>query len=248
MFHLNPFDMRWSISFLLLFLFLESTTVFAQSYELKQPVNAAETHYLQTLMAQIAQTDQQCRKYLGADTMDDELIAKMDSAYEAGGIEAYMKYASSLNLTLDSMVEDSLWQVQHAIDFQNHLLLRGVFLTYGFLPKELLGEHHYVPLLVLMHPPKDWDVPTYLAEYSLIFREEVQAGRMPSKTFATFYDNMKAKILREPQLYGTNQQFDPATQQVLPPIIESLELSNAARKEIGMEPLSTGEYRLAGEQ
>jgi hypothetical protein len=231
------------------FLFLTgcllSQLSFSQDYKLKQAVAPDEVRYLQEMMKEISQTDQQYRKYLGSNTLDDALIASMDSVYEADGIESYTAYCKSLDLKLDSTVEDSLWQLQHELDFQNHLLLRGIFLTYGFLPKDLLGEYHYVPLLLLMHPPKDWDVPHYLTEYAELFQAEIQAGRMPAKTFATFYDNMKAKILREPQLYGTNQQWDPATQAVLPPIISDLQLTNEARTKIGLPPLQAGEYRLS---
>jgi hypothetical protein len=134
--------------------------------------------------------------------------------------------------------------LQHAIDLKNHLTLKGIFDTYGFLSKELLGEKHYVQLILLVHPPKDWDVPTYLAEYSALLSEEVQAGRMPAITYATFYDNIKGKILREPQLYGTNQQYDPATQKVMPPGIVDLKKTNDARTAIGLSPLVAGEYRI----
>lgn len=231
-------------SILLLISCLSCFPVFGQEYDLKQPVSADEVRYLQEVIQEISRTDQQCRKYLGSNTLDDAILARLDSIYEADGIEAYITYEKSLNLSLDPAVEDSLWQLQHELDFQNHLILRGIFLTYGFLPKDLLGEYHYVPLLVLVHPCKDWDVPQYLSEYSEIFKQEVQSGRMPAKTFATFYDNMKAKILREPQLYGTNQQWDPESQQVLPPIIQDLQLTNQARGEIGLAPLAEGEYRL----
>lgn len=233
-------------SFLFLISLLTCFPAFSQEYTLKQPVSADEVRYLQGVIQEISQTDQQCRKYLGSNTLDDTILARLDSVYEAAGIEAYITYEKSLNLSLDPAVEDSLWQLQHKLDFQNHLILRGIFLTYGFLPKDLLGEYHYVPLLVLMHPCKDWDVPQYLSEYSDIFIPEVKSGRMPAKTFATFYDNMKAKILREPQLYGTNEQWDPSSQQVLPPIIADLQATNEARITIGLAPLEDGEYRLVG--
>lgn len=236
----------FQFSFLLLISSLSCFPVFGQEYTLKQPVSADEVRYLQQVIQEISRTDQQYRKYLAANTLDDEILARMDSVYDVEGIEAYLSYEQSLNLSLDQAIEDSLWQLQHALDFQNHLTLRGIFLTYGFLPKDLLGEYHYVPLLVLVHPCKDWDVPQYLSEYTDIFIPEVKSGRMPAKTFATFYDNMKAKILREPQLYGTNEQWDPASQQVLPPIIQDLEATNEARVAIGLAPLADGEYRLAG--
>jgi len=66
---------------------------------------------------------------------------------------------------------------------------------------------------------------------------------MPAKTYASFIDNMLGKILRKPQLYGTNGQFDPETNTVMPPMISDVEESNSARKLIGLPPLKEGEYR-----
>ncbi len=53
------------------------------------------------------------------------------------------------------------------------------------------------------------------------------------------------EILRRPQLYGTNQVFNRETGVIEPPIVQSLESANQARREIGMPELQDGEYRLA---
>jgi hypothetical protein len=216
----------------------------AQTSNSKKTISDDEAAFLKTTIEKIQESDQKYRNYLSAETTDDKLIAKIDSVYEAGGINAYFSFKKSLNLKLDGAVKDSLWQLQHAIDLQNHLTLKGIIDTYGFLTKALLEDNFHVQLLLLLHPPKDWDVEMYLQEYSALLREEVQAGRMPAITYATFYDNIKGKILGEPQLYGTNQQFDPATNKVLPPQIVNLEQSNKARKAIGLPELKEGEYRI----
>ena len=228
----------------LLFLF---TTHFAigQQTKLKKPVSTDEIRYLQTTIANIVETDQQYRNCLAKETLNPTVIAQIDSVFEMNGIEAGLKYEQSLHLSLDKEVVDSLWQLQHAIDLTNHLTLRGIFATYGFLSKDILGENDYVQLLLLVHPPKDWDVAEYLEEYSALFQIEIEAGRMPAKIFATFYDNIKGKILGELQLYGTNEIYDRATQKILPPIIADLKASNQARKKIGLPPLEQGEYRLS---
>lgn len=234
-------------TFLLSFLFL-SGSLFSQDYQLKKEVSEAEILYLQDVIEHISITDQQYRNYIANGTLDDALIDDMDAVYEAKGIEAYMQYKKSLNLSLAPPLKDSLWQLQHKIDIRNHLTLRGIFDTYGFLSEEILGKKFYIQLLVLMHPPKDWAPEEYLEEYAALLFKEVKAERMPAKTYATFYDNIRAKIMREPQLYGTNQQFDVKTNSVKPPIIENIKKSNEARKAIGLPILAEGEYRLLGEE
>lgn len=218
--------------------------LFAQFDQLKKSVSEDEVEMLRQVAEEIANSDQLYRGYLSAGTLDDDLIDRIDSVFNNVGIEEGFKYQTSLNLSLSPEVKDSLWQLQHVLDLNNHLRLRGLLETYGFLPKELLGKYHYCQIVLLLHPPKDWDIEQYLSDYSEIYKEEIQAGRVEPKTFASFYDNMKCKIMKEPQLYGTNLQFDPKTGTTLPPDIEDLAKSNAARVEIGMSPLKEGEYRL----
>ena len=224
-----------------------TTVIFGQTVSTKKAISESEKAFIQKTFEAISISDQLYRNKLAKNTLDETIIGQIDSVYETVGIKAGMVYEQSLNLSLPKPIEDSLWELQAALDFQNHLTLRGLWDLYGFISKEVIKEKQYVQLLLLMHPPKDWDVRTYLEEYSAILIEEVKADRMPAITYATFCDNMKAKILREPQLYGTNQQFDRKTNSILPPIIQDVEKSNLARQEIGLPILKEGEYRLEGE-
>ncbi|MPQ48593.1 hypothetical protein GCQ56_16430 [Marinifilum sp. N1E240] len=203
-----------------------------------------EKKYLHQLAEKISENDQKYRNYLSNKTMDDDVIAKIDSVFDNYGIQQGWTYRSSLKLSLDKHISDSLWQLQHRLDFENHLLLRGMLNTYGYLPKSILKEKHYLQVLLLLHPPKDWDVKLYQESYTQLFLHEIKAGRMPAKDFANFYDNMQAKILREPQLYGTNKQYDNESKSILPPIIRDLQETNKARVEIGLPLLKDGEYRI----
>ncbi|MEM9888931.1 MAG: hypothetical protein AAF849_23765 [Bacteroidota bacterium] len=227
-------------------LFLASLSVVSgqQTADQKQPIGDSEKQLIQNIFEEIARTDQLYRKKLSVGTLDENILARIDSVYEADGIEAAMAYEASLNLSLPESIKDSLWGLQAAIDLQNHLTLRGLWDVYGYIPKTVVEEKQYVQHLLLLHPPKDWDVRTYQKEYAELLLIEVRAGRMEAKHYASFYDNMSAKILREPQLYGTNQQFDRASNRILPPIIEDLAKANAARAEIGLPELKEGEYRL----
>lgn len=232
------------IYFIIILVLTGSFSVIGQTKLKETDLSNDEIAYLQQLSEKIAYKDQKYRKYLAENTLDDQILAKVDSVFDNHGMQAGLSYRLSLNLTLEKHIVDSLWQLQHQLDFENHLLLRGMLNTYGYLPKSILKDKHYIQVLLLLHPPKDWDVRLYQKAYSKLFLQEIKEGRMPAKDFANFYDNMQAKILREAQLYGTNKQFDPESKTILPPMIKSIDETNKARKEIGLAPLKEGEYRI----
>ena len=229
---------------LLSFLALVSHSIAQQSIP-KKDINEAEKALIQQIFNEIDISDQLYRGPLAKGTLDKKIIQQIDSVFDNEGIHAGIKYRRSLNLSIPKVVKDSLWNLQAAIDLRNHLMMRGIWETYGFIPKDLIEENQDVQVVVLFHPPRDWDMRTYLREYSALLVKEVKAGRMPARTYALFYDNIKGKILKEPQLYGTNQRYSTKKQKVLPPLIDNIEKTNAARLEIGLMPLKEGEYELA---
>ena len=92
------------------------------------------------------------------------------------------------------------------------------------------------PVVFLLHAPHR------IAEVRERLLAEVHAGRLPARHFAMAVD--KSRIVRgERQLYGSGDEFDAETQTIAPPRIDSIEATNSARREIGLEPLA--EYRLA---
>ena len=97
---------------------------------------------------------------------------------------------------------------------------------------------------ILLHPPVELEPQKFLEEMEELLLPEVKGKRMEAESFAMFVDNIKAKILKEPQLYGTNKSFDPTTMSMGAPEIESIEKTNSARKAIGLAPLKDGEYKL----
>ena len=215
---------------------------FAQSD--KFPISPEEVIYLRQAFATIDESDQRYRSYLTYNTLDDRVIERIDSVMNSEGIEAGLAYSKSLNLSMTIQEHDSVQSLQHQLDFQNQLMIRGIWEIYGFIPKEIVEEKNYVQLLLMLHPCKDWDIPSFHRSYAALLREEVRAGRMPAETYATFFDNILCKIMRKPQLYGTNQQFDRNLGKVLPPEISDLSKTNAARAELGLPVLKEGEYRL----
>ena len=77
-----------------------------------------------------------------------------------------------------------------------------------------------------------------------LFEAEVLAGRMRAKSYAMMVDRALQHDGRA-QLYGTCVPFDPAKGGVQPPPIESIEVTNAARAEIGLPALES--YTIIGE-
>ena len=215
-----------------------------QKQPIKKEISNSELDFITKTFKEIKETDQLYRGPIAKETLDKTIIAKIDSVFDSQGIEAGLNFEASLNLEMPPEIKDSLWQLQHTLDFRNHMYLRGILEEYGWISEELVKDNNYIQILLLMHPPKDWVIPEYLENYSALLKQEVFAGRMPAKTYAMFYDNIKGKILREPQIYGTNQQFDSKTGKILPPGIKDLKESNKARKEIGLPLLKKGEYRI----
>lgn len=223
-----------------------ASPLFAQEVPFKE-ISEKEAAMLVEIFNEIQVRDQKYRDYIASGTMDDRIIAQLDSVGDKHGVEAYFKYRKSLNLSFEKEVRDSLWVLQHQLDLANHLQYRGILRTYGFIPKEVLGEIHYMQILLLMHPPASWDIQEYLDSYVTLLLPEVEAGRMPAKVYAQFYDNINVKILKKMQLYGAIERFDRKSNSIQPPIIESLSKSNQARKAIGLAPLKEGEYVLAAD-
>lgn len=218
------------------------TAIFAQA--LKKAIAPEDLQYVEQMFERIVESDQRYRSYLQYGTQDEEIISKIDSLLNNVGIKEGMAYQQSLELSLPESIKDSLNELQWSLDLQNHMIIRGIWESYGYIPKSLIDTNNFVQHLLLLHPPKGWDIPTYHREYSKFLLEEVHAGRMPAKLYASFYDNILCKILRKPQLYGTNMQFDVKLGKVLPPIIEDLAEANKAREAIGMPLLADGDYRL----
>ena len=227
-----------------LFVFILTSFVSTSAQELKKPIADEDIQHLERVFAHIAELDQKYRSYIQWKTLDKQIITKIDSIFNNVGVAEGVAYQKSLNLSLPQSIKDSLNNLQWSLDLQNHMTIRGIWATYGFIPKSIIKENNFVQQLLLLHPPKGWDIPTFHKEYSELLIVEVHAGRMPAKSYANFYDNILCKILQKPQLYGTNKHIDAKTGTMLPPIIEDLTQTNNARQEIGMPLLTEGEYRL----
>lgn len=210
-----------------------------------QPLSEEDKALLQEKIETIAASDQRYRTPLSVGTLNDSILQVDKEKSKTLSIQEYMAFRQTLDLKLPKEVRDSLWQLQRALDRQNLEAFKEIVAQYGYPSKERLGTKSDRLFTLLLHPPYDKEeIPGFMEEMSAFLLPEVEAGRMPAKLYALFYDNMLGKILRKPQLYGTNQQFDPQTNTVLPPGIIDIEETNRARVSIGLPVLEEGAYRI----
>jgi hypothetical protein len=185
--------------------------------------------------------DQRYRSIVSLGTLKKELIEKNNEMSEKASLEEYMGFLKSIKKDITQQQTDSLWNLQHKLDYNNYLNLKLIVNKYGYPSKERLGISEDI-FPILLHPPIELNPKDYLNEMENLLIKEVYAKRMDANQFAMFVDNIKVKILQEPQIYGTNNSFDYNTMKLGLPTIKDIKTTNKRRKKIGLEELKEGEY------
>ena len=221
--------------------FEEKTPQIPKNRDFSMELSDNEKALINLQLDQIAERDQQFRSYLAHGTLDEQKLNQLKNLGAKEMLEAMAK-------SKDELTEEArklLIELQRRNDRKNHEALFRLVDQYGYPSSERLDVKADRLFAVLLHPPVDSDkIEQHISEVRSRLLPEVTAGRMPAKLFAAFVDNMLGKILRKPQLYGTNQIYDRKTGKILPPAIKDLATTNRARREIGMPELGDGEYRL----
>jgi len=210
-------------------------------------LSEATQQKLITEINSIAELDQKYRSIISLGSMNPELIKKDKELRKTATLEEYMAFAQTVEKDLSKVQKDSLWKLQHELDFQNYEDFKELIHKYGYPSKERLGTDEDKLFQVLLHPPIEITPRVFLEEMQNLLLPEVKESRMAAESFALFVDNIKAKILKEPQLYGTNKSFNPATMSMGLPEIKNIEETNQARQDIGLKILKEGEYKLKEE-
>jgi len=192
---------------------------------------------------EMGELDQKYRLIMGAGSLDKSLIDEYTKLMKAGDIKAVMTYMAK-GYKIEKQQLDSLWQLQHTIDFDNYKKLKSIIQKYGYPSDKRLGIDKDMLAPLLVHPPIEIKPEIYLEEMRTLLLVEVKTKRMDAEDYAKFYDNIMHKILRKPQLYGMNGSFNPVTQSIDLPEIGNLEKTNKARAEIGLSALKEGEYKI----
>ena len=190
----------------------------------------------------LLEKDQQFRSYLSFGTTDETEISRLKKL----DVKQQLQAMSRKSKGLSGEIKKLLTELQLRNDREVLTEFVEIVRKYGYPSPERLGMKTDQLFVVLLHPPvKRENMDKHIDDMIKLLKPEVLAGRMPAKRFAMFVDNMHGKIMKRPQIYGTNQMYDPATRKILPPVIGSLERANKARREIGLPELKDGEYRIA---
>lgn len=192
----------------------------------------------------IAEKDQQYRSVISLGTLNENVIATDKAMRDTASIDVYLSFLKSVKKDLSDMQKDSLWNLQHKLDFENYQSFKDIVDAYGYPSKERLGANADRLYAVLLHPPVSIDVKLYQQEMMNILLPELTLNNIKAESIASFYDNMQTKILNEPQLYGTVKLFDMKTMTQSVPKIENIDATNKARIKLGLSPLSDGEFAL----
>ena len=200
-----------------------------------------EKEQILIILDQIADRDQQFRHYLSFGTTDERKIEELKKL----DVKEQLKAMSKAKSELSPEVRQLLIDLQRRNDQKNHEALFRLVDRFGYPSAKRLGVESDRLFSVLLHPHVNSDeIPLHTKRVCEKLLPEVKAGRMPAKNYAVFVDNMRGKIQKQPQLYGTNQVFDRKSGKILPPLIEDIGTTNRARREIGLPELSEGEFRL----
>jgi hypothetical protein len=214
----------------------------ATKREVETVISETDKQILLARIDRIMEKDQQFRTYLAFGTIEENKIAEFQKRDAKGQLAAMSQGKESLS----KEITDLLGELQRRNDRENHVAFKEIVDEFGYPSPERLGVKSHGLFAILLHPPVALaEIESHTREMQELLLPEAMAGRMKPQLYASFVDNMRAKILRLPQLYGTNHQFDSVSGKVRPPIIEDLQNANAARREIGMPELKDGDYRIA---
>lgn len=224
-----------------------SINSFAQS-NYKILITDDDQNYIQEQIEIMMVSDQLFRGFLVSKTLDYGANKKLDELYRSGTIEEIMTFKKENRGNLTQSEIDSIGAIQNFLDEMNLNRFVDLVSTYGYLGDDLLGEKsgHFFALLLHFCPKTgvEQDVWEFVDKMTELLIPEVEAGRMEAEAYAKFYDNTLGKILRKPQLYGTNHRWDMENNRQLLPLISNIEETNRARIELGLLPLKKGEYSL----
>ena len=219
----------------------------AFSYQItfgQQSFSQQEIMFLKKEIERIGEKDQRYRSVITLGTFDPHTIGLGKAMRDTASIGNYIAFLKTVNKDITEKQKDSLWNLQHQLDFENFQSFKAIVNEYGYPSNERLKLDADGLYAILLHPPVELDVKEYQTEMMKLLIPEVKLGNMAPESLAAFYDNMQTKILNLPQLYGTVKSFDMQTMKPGKPKISDVVKSNRARREIGMEPLQEDEYVL----
>ncbi len=212
---------------------------------IKTDLTDHDKQLLKLRLQHLFEKDQQFRSYSSYGTTDDSEIQRLKKLSLREQFAAMAKNRKKLSFEIKQLLQ----KLQRKNDRENLNEFIALVKKYGYPSPERVGTDFDRCLVLLLHPPVAKDqIENHTAKMCQLLKPEVLAGRMKPRSYAMFVDNMRGKILRKPQLYGTNKSFNPKTGKIEPPLIRDIAETNQARREIGLPILEDGEYRIGNEK
>lgn len=209
----------------------------ATGVEYSEPNDTHKAHY-RAVLERLDRDDQKYRVMISWGTTDPDELEELQALDDEAHMAEWARRRSE-GIRLDPEEDRELRALQSDLDFYITRVLMGMVERFGWPSEELLGPGtpDMTPVLIHMHTDDAaWALP--------ILRREVLSGRMRPKLYGMIHDRTLQNS-GEPQLYGTVLLFDPSTNGTRPPAVEDIDATNAARAEIGLEPLTA--YTIIGE-
>ena len=194
-------------------------------------LSAEALAHLEFELTEIMRLDQIHRTPVSWGTTDPEELERLEALEDDAHLAEWAR-RNREGICLPEAQEKELMRRQGVLDAANLVRLVTLMETYGYPNPERFGIEAPDPLPILIHAtPEGYDA---VAAQLL---EEARAGHFRARSYAALFDR-KRQHRGEMQLYGTCCMMDRATGKVLPPEIVSLEATNRARAEIGLDPLT----------
>lgn len=189
-------------------------------------------------LKEMGRLDQLHRSAVQWGTTDPEELARLDALDDDATMKEWVRRTRE-GIELPKEVRDELMAKQNKLDKANVERLAELIRSYGYPDADRFSVEFPDVAPILIHAQLEDYVPL-----QPLLLQEAKAGRMNAKTYAAVYDR-KQQHAGNVQLYGTGFAIDIETGKELAPLIENIEATNRARKEIGLEPLES--YRIAGQ-
>lgn len=208
----------------------------------EEPLPAPVAATLRAELADALAEDARTRAMVTYGTSGDAEVARLQAEAAALDVEARFAFDDSLRTLADARLSDAdreaLWRRQYEADLRHWGWLVETTRRYGFPAPDRIGApDDAAPVVLLLHAHPD----SVEAAFPL-FQREVEAGRMPGQWLAQAVDKAR-KVRGRLQLYATGDEFDPAVG-VVPPKVENLTETNAARIALGLTPLAPDAVRI----
>ncbi len=125
-------------------------------------LSTSKKQQLASRIDKIAEQDGQYRSIISLGTLDQEHLKKDKELRQTASLEEYIAFTKTIEKTLGKEQIDSLWKLQHELDYQNYKSFKEIIEEYGYPSSERLTTTEDKLFPILLHPPIELEPAVYL--------------------------------------------------------------------------------------